>query len=350
MAYSTWSSRNSLRHNGHVPPSEVSLRRRRSNGAQRRTGHHRANAVNGAPSRGPAEAQTMQSVRAAGWCFAPLFTGSRRGRSIGPHVRDHGHVTADAGQAVGWRAPTAAGPVTATVAVPGSKSLTNRALILAAQATAPSTLTGAAPQPRHRSHGGRPRGARRAGRRRRRRMAGGSRHRRADPPRSTAGSPAPSCDSCRPSPPPPTGRPVRRRPGRPAPTDGHDARGAQAAGRPHRRRWPAVHRSTAPARSVAARSHSTPAHRHSSSPACCWRPKLPARRQSSPRRAAGAVHAAHRDDGRGPAVGRGRRRRLPQRLLVGAAGPGRPVDHAVSSPTCPTAHRFSRRPRSPVGR
>ena len=52
-------------------------------------------------------------------------------------------MTADAGQAVGWRAPTAAGPVTATVAVPGSKSLTNRALILAAQATAPSTLTGA---------------------------------------------------------------------------------------------------------------------------------------------------------------------------------------------------------------
>ncbi|MEP6980750.1 MAG: 3-phosphoshikimate 1-carboxyvinyltransferase, partial [Nakamurella sp.] len=40
----------------------------------------------------------------------------------------------------GWAAPVAAGPVTGTVAVPGSKSLTNRALILAAQATGPSTL------------------------------------------------------------------------------------------------------------------------------------------------------------------------------------------------------------------
>lgn len=40
----------------------------------------------------------------------------------------------------GWAAPTSAGPVSATVPVPGSKSITNRALILAAQATAPSTL------------------------------------------------------------------------------------------------------------------------------------------------------------------------------------------------------------------
>ncbi|WP_111767537.1 3-phosphoshikimate 1-carboxyvinyltransferase [Nakamurella deserti] len=40
----------------------------------------------------------------------------------------------------GWPAPVATGPVTGTVAVPGSKSLTNRALILAAQATGPSTL------------------------------------------------------------------------------------------------------------------------------------------------------------------------------------------------------------------
>ena len=39
-----------------------------------------------------------------------------------------------------WTAPTATGPVHATVAVPGSKSLTNRALILAAQATGPSTI------------------------------------------------------------------------------------------------------------------------------------------------------------------------------------------------------------------
>ena len=39
-----------------------------------------------------------------------------------------------------WPAPVAASPVTATVPVPGSKSLTNRALVLAAQATGPSRI------------------------------------------------------------------------------------------------------------------------------------------------------------------------------------------------------------------
>jgi len=39
-----------------------------------------------------------------------------------------------------WPAPFANGPVTATVPVPGSKSLTNRALVLAAQATGPSRI------------------------------------------------------------------------------------------------------------------------------------------------------------------------------------------------------------------
>ncbi|WP_420121273.1 3-phosphoshikimate 1-carboxyvinyltransferase [Nakamurella sp.] len=39
-----------------------------------------------------------------------------------------------------WPAPVAGGPVTATVPVPGSKSLTNRALVLAAQATGPSRI------------------------------------------------------------------------------------------------------------------------------------------------------------------------------------------------------------------
>jgi len=42
-----------------------------------------------------------------------------------------------------WPAPVATGPVNATVTVPGSKSLTNRALVLAAQATGPSRLVGA---------------------------------------------------------------------------------------------------------------------------------------------------------------------------------------------------------------
>ena len=40
-----------------------------------------------------------------------------------------------------WQAPVADRPVRGTVAVPGSKSLTNRALILAAQATGPSLIT-----------------------------------------------------------------------------------------------------------------------------------------------------------------------------------------------------------------
>lgn len=39
-----------------------------------------------------------------------------------------------------WTAPTSTGPVTARVTVPGSKSATNRALLLAALADAPSTL------------------------------------------------------------------------------------------------------------------------------------------------------------------------------------------------------------------
>lgn len=42
-----------------------------------------------------------------------------------------------------WSAPPAAGPVDAAVTLPGSKSITNRALILAALAHAPSTVTGA---------------------------------------------------------------------------------------------------------------------------------------------------------------------------------------------------------------
>ncbi|WP_202399517.1 3-phosphoshikimate 1-carboxyvinyltransferase [Rhodococcus rhodochrous] len=42
-----------------------------------------------------------------------------------------------------WRAPRAVSPVRASVTLPGSKSITNRALILAALADGPSTLTGA---------------------------------------------------------------------------------------------------------------------------------------------------------------------------------------------------------------
>src|SRR6476661_1607155 len=42
-----------------------------------------------------------------------------------------------------WNAPRAEAPVVATVALPGSKSITNRALVLAALADGPSTMTGA---------------------------------------------------------------------------------------------------------------------------------------------------------------------------------------------------------------
>ena len=42
--------------------------------------------------------------------------------------------------AAAWRAPAAAGPVQALVRLPGSKSMTNRALVLAALATGPTTI------------------------------------------------------------------------------------------------------------------------------------------------------------------------------------------------------------------
>ena len=42
----------------------------------------------------------------------------------------------------GWAAPRAEGPVTGRITVPGSKSISNRALILAAIADGPSHLTG----------------------------------------------------------------------------------------------------------------------------------------------------------------------------------------------------------------
>ena len=39
-----------------------------------------------------------------------------------------------------WEAPPGSGPVHATVRLPGSKSMTNRALIIAALATGPTTI------------------------------------------------------------------------------------------------------------------------------------------------------------------------------------------------------------------
>src|SRR6476659_10429979 len=58
-------------------------------------------------------------------------------------MRDHEPVAtvSTVNPPAAWHAPVADRPVRGTVAVPGSKSLTNRALILAAQATGPSLIT-----------------------------------------------------------------------------------------------------------------------------------------------------------------------------------------------------------------
>jgi len=57
-------------------------------------------------------------------------------------MRDHEAVAiaSTVNPPTAWDAPVADRPVWATVAIPGSKSLTNRALILAAQATGPSRI------------------------------------------------------------------------------------------------------------------------------------------------------------------------------------------------------------------
>ena len=55
-----------------------------------------------------------------------------------------------------WPAPVAHGPVDARVELPGSKSLTNRALVLAALADGPSRRTARAALARHRADGRRP--------------------------------------------------------------------------------------------------------------------------------------------------------------------------------------------------
>ena len=93
------------------------------------------------------------------------------------------------------------------VAVPGSKSVTNRALLLAALSGGPATVSGAPADPRHRADGRRPARPRRArsGRRRARRRRARTTACAAAAP-STAGSPAPSCGSCRPPPRSPTAR------------------------------------------------------------------------------------------------------------------------------------------------
>ncbi|MBO4274114.1 3-phosphoshikimate 1-carboxyvinyltransferase [Microbispora triticiradicis] len=60
-------------------------------------------------------------------------------RVDGPSIDEHG-VDEHRADAPLWPAPVAAGPVRATVRLPGSKSVTNRALVLAALADAPGTV------------------------------------------------------------------------------------------------------------------------------------------------------------------------------------------------------------------
>ncbi|MDQ1690690.1 MAG: 3-phosphoshikimate 1-carboxyvinyltransferase, partial [Pseudonocardiales bacterium] len=50
-------------------------------------------------------------------------------------------MTSGASVAETWPAPTAAGPLAAQIELPGSKSLTNRALVLAALSKTPTRIT-----------------------------------------------------------------------------------------------------------------------------------------------------------------------------------------------------------------
>lgn len=58
-----------------------------------------------------------------------------------PSEKKHGARVAPSGaNSQLWLAPTLRDPLAATISLPGSKSVTNRALVLAALADSPSTL------------------------------------------------------------------------------------------------------------------------------------------------------------------------------------------------------------------
>ena len=207
-------------------------------------------------------------------------------------MRDHGRVTF-------WSAPLAAGPVHGVVAVPGSKSVTNRALLLAALSDGLASVSGAPAAARHRADGrraARPRACRssvdgehvtvaaprRAARRRHRRLRA-RRHRHAVR--------AARRRACR--------RPGRVRRRRRAPANARwrtvlDA--LRALGRRHRGRRAAVH----PAR------HRRAARRRRRDRrvgvvavrlrAAALRRAVRQGRHRAPRRQAGALAAAHRHD------------------------------------------------------
>lgn len=62
------------------------------------------------------------------------------GAATGTTGRGHRRQTVPVQQSTPWPAPTATGPIRATIRLPGSKSVTARALIIAATAVGPSTL------------------------------------------------------------------------------------------------------------------------------------------------------------------------------------------------------------------
>ena len=226
-----------------------------------------------------------------------------------------------------WTAPTATGPVDARVVLPGSKSLTNRYLVLAALASDVSLLRSPLRSrdtllmvagPAHPRRGGRGR--------RRRRLAGDAGPGSSVAAPSTAGSPATSCASSRRWPGlADGGGPLRRRPARPAAPDGAGARRAahpRGRGRRRRARRPAVHRRRP---RVGARGRRHPRRVGVLAVrlrAAAVRRPLRRGRHRAPRRQGRAEPAAHRDD-RGDAARRRRRRRRRRRAhLAGRAERG----------------------------
>src|ERR1035441_11056231 len=77
------------------------------------------------------------------WSFPPYGVPVLGGAVTGTDYAHsmNGTREADSGPPQHWQAPVAAGPVRASLRLPGSKSMTNRALVLAALAGGPSTGT-----------------------------------------------------------------------------------------------------------------------------------------------------------------------------------------------------------------
>ncbi len=227
---------------------------------------------------------------------------------------------------VPWTAPTAAAPVEATLRLPGSKSMTARALVLSALSGGSSTLRAPAARPRHRADGAGPAPDGQPRLDRRRQPVG-----RALPAAHRSG-------------------PRRRRPGR----DGH---AVPAAGRQPRRRRRSPSTATrtrgcgpmAPliaalqalgVRIEAAPGGGLPLTVHGAgrvtggevtidasassqlvSGLLLSAPDVRPRRRGPPRRAAGAQRAAPANDRPDAPRGRGRRRRQRQGRVAGRAGP-----------------------------